>query len=449
MNMDAIVVVDPYSTGALVSLEAYNRGYTVIALWTDEEGGYRGHNPPSVPPSVEAKIYASQVEQSGATLDGMAAALRKAAGSRSIIALICGGESGVKVTDALSEHMGLRGNGTGLANRRDKRVQQDAVRRSGLRAVREACGTAWEDVASFLETESLPVVVKPVESAGSDGVKLCRTKEEAEAHFKLLMTSQRKLGAQGAAVLVQEFLAGEEFVIDQVTRDGVHKTVMVWSYEKAPANGAQFVYYNMRPVPSDSAVAQQLVEYTSGCLDAIQIRNGATHSEVMLTADGPCLVEVNCRCGGFNGSWVPLATALTGYSQVTCLLDAFVDAAAYDALPLLPAAPFKKAGCNPFLVSKQEGVVRATPGFDAIAKLSSCVSVDAAVKVGDMQRKTIDLFTQPGQCVLVHADPAVVEADIKAIRKLEDEGLFFQIAEEEESAIEGEVKSSGSVAGAA
>ena len=38
-----IVIVDPYSTGALVSLEAFNRGYTVIALWTDEEGGYRGH----------------------------------------------------------------------------------------------------------------------------------------------------------------------------------------------------------------------------------------------------------------------------------------------------------------------------------------------------------------------------------------------------------------------
>jgi len=161
-----IVIVDPYSTGALVSLEAFNRGYTVIALWTDEEGGYRGHNPPQVSADVEAKIYTAQVEQQGARLDGMAAALHdEATGSRSIVALICGGESGVKVTDALSEHMGLRGNGTGLSNRRDKRVQQDAVRRSGLRAVRGACGTTWAEVSSFLETESLPVVVKPVESA--------------------------------------------------------------------------------------------------------------------------------------------------------------------------------------------------------------------------------------------------------------------------------------------
>ena len=40
------------------------------------------------------------------------------------LAIICGGDSGVKMTDALSELMGLRSNG-GAANRRDKQVQQE------------------------------------------------------------------------------------------------------------------------------------------------------------------------------------------------------------------------------------------------------------------------------------------------------------------------------------
>ena len=34
-----------------------------------------------------------------------------------------------------------------------------------------------------------------------------------------------------------------------------------------------------------------------------------------MTETGPCLVEVNSRCHGANGSWMPLALALTGYSQ--------------------------------------------------------------------------------------------------------------------------------------
>lgn len=56
-----------------------------------------------------------------------------------------------------------------------------------------------------MDNESFPIVVKPVESCGSDGVKLCNTKDEAMNHFHLLIQSQRKVGAQGAAVLCQEF----------------------------------------------------------------------------------------------------------------------------------------------------------------------------------------------------------------------------------------------------
>jgi biotin carboxylase len=81
-------------------------------------------------------------------------------------------------------------------------------------------------VEEFLHTEPYPIVVKPVESAGSDGVKLCHSYEEATQHFDLLMHSQRKVGHRdGAAVLCQEFLRGTEYVVDTVSRDGIHKVV--------------------------------------------------------------------------------------------------------------------------------------------------------------------------------------------------------------------------------
>ena len=104
-------------------------------------------------------------------------------------------------------------------------------------------GKSWEEVNHFTSTETFPIIVKPVESAGSDGVKLCHSLEEAdfggareissddfegktflkhisgyfctyrhlkmlsfhkqtilmaqaEAHFHLLMSSQRKCGSQ-------------------------------------------------------------------------------------------------------------------------------------------------------------------------------------------------------------------------------------------------------------
>ena len=42
-------------------------------------------------------------------------------------------------------------------------------------------GKSWEEVNHFTSTETFPIIVKPVESAGSDGVKLCYNLEEA--HF--------------------------------------------------------------------------------------------------------------------------------------------------------------------------------------------------------------------------------------------------------------------------
>ena len=43
------------------------------------------------------------------------------------------------------------------------------------------------------------------------------------------MTSQRKCGSQEAAVLLQEYLKGKEYIVDHVSRDGVHKTTLVWA----------------------------------------------------------------------------------------------------------------------------------------------------------------------------------------------------------------------------
>merc|ERR1712039_567216 len=170
-----------------------------------------------------------------------------------------------------------------------------------------------DEVSSFVESETLPIVVKPVESAGSDGVKLCKSKEEAKAHFQLLMESQRKCGSQGAAVLCQEFLKGKEYVVDHVSRDGVHKCVMVWEYDKRPTNGAAFVYYGMIPVDSNTELAKVLIKYTEGVLDALKLDNGPSHGEVMMGPDNvPCLVEMNCRSHGWDASWVPLCRQLTG-----------------------------------------------------------------------------------------------------------------------------------------
>ena len=223
---EVVIIVDPYSTGCLVGKEMAMRGYHLVALWTHE---FSAEMKTHVPQSAGTMKYLAEVDEPKPDdLKATAEACKAAVGDKEIVACLAGGEAGVVLADALSEFLGLRTNGTEIPNRRDKKVQQELIRRMGLRSVRQAAGTKFEEVEPFLMTEGFPVVLKPTESAGSDGVKLCHSMAEAKEHFNVLMKGQMVNGGECPAVLCQEFLQGKEYVVDHVSRDGVHKTMMVW-----------------------------------------------------------------------------------------------------------------------------------------------------------------------------------------------------------------------------
>lgn len=175
-SKECVVLTDPYSTGCVIAEEILKRGYKVIALWTK---GFSPIMKTHVPLSVENLEYFAEVEEA----DDLATTMQlvyQAAGEYRVVSCFAGGEAGVDLADALSERMKLRTNGTRIPNKRDKKIQQELIQQHGLRSVRQACGSKFEEVEDFLKKEPFPIVLKPVESAGSDGVKLCHNFEEAK-----------------------------------------------------------------------------------------------------------------------------------------------------------------------------------------------------------------------------------------------------------------------------
>lgn len=423
-SQEAVVIVDPYSTGCCIAEEIMKRGFSVIALWTK---GFSPDMKTHVPLSCGPLNYVAEVDEAD-SLIATSEVVYKAAGRLRVVACLAGGEAGVDLADALSEKMNIRTNGTNIPNRRDKKVQQEIIRKHGLRSVRQAGGDKFEDVEDFLNSESYPVVLKPVESAGSDGVKLCHSFEEAKEHFHVLMDSQMVNGGDCPAVLCQEFLRGKEYVVDHVSRDGEHKTVMLWVYDKRPCHGSAFVYFGCVPVDSESAEAKILIPYVRGVLDALEFKNGPSHGEVMMTPDGPCLVEMNCRAHGGDGNWRPLCRALTGgYSQVEATVDSYLDKRQFTLVPNKPPSPFKAAGQEVILVSYGRGIVKDTPGFEEIKELPSYVYLETGVRPGSEVDYTVDLFTGIGSVILMHRDAEILEQDVRRIREMEKNNELFTI----------------------
>ena len=132
------------------------------------------------------------------------------------------------------------------------------------------------------------------------------------------------MGALNNGALCQEFLKGEEYVLDGVSRDGQYKITAIWKYDKRSVNDANFVYYGMKLCDGNGALEKEMMAYGEKVCAAVGIFQGPSHMEIMNCSDGPCLVEVGSRCHGGEGTWLPVAKECIGYTQVEATLNCYL-----------------------------------------------------------------------------------------------------------------------------
>ncbi|KAG6617631.1 Argininosuccinate lyase 2 [Phytophthora cinnamomi] len=434
-----VVVVDPFSTGAVLAHELMVRGYECVCVYSD-----RLENIESVASLVPEGLtleFAATVAYEG-NLEQTVSAIRKAAkqvadrqnkkkqstkANAAVCAVFAGAELGVKLSDALTDAFGLEGNILKHSNaRRDKYLMGETLRSTGVRAVKQVKAKTWAEAEAFitqdLKPEPFEVVLKPLESAGTEDVVLCLSLEEAKRTFEGILGKINGLGLQNEAVLLQEYLEGDEYVVDTVSRNGEHKVTAIWKYDKRRVNDAAFVYFGLSLVPAEGIV-NDMIDYQFQVLDALGIRNGPAHGEVKFCRGSPVLIEVGSRCHGGEGAWVPIANICVGYNQVTAAVDSILDGETFAKLTDRPRK-LLAYGCEAMLVSYKNGVLKSTPGIAEIEKMPAFLKKEIFVAPGDNMRQTVDMFTTPGSIMLTHKDRDVLEGNLARIRELEVEGLF-------------------------
>jgi hypothetical protein len=190
--------------------------------------------------------------------------------------------------------------------------------------------------------------------------------------------------------------------------------VDICRYRKIHHAGHMAVYDSMQWLPYDPAEHRELLEYTFGVLDAVGIRFGAGHSEIMMTADGPRLLETAARLhGGGHPRFCRLAT---GDSQIDRIVRSTLGGTD------LPAGyELRQHLMVVFLLSRQTGLVRNAEIYDQVRALPSYQTASVAVRNGDQVQATSDLFSSLalGLVVLAHADADQVQADYDRVREIE------------------------------
>jgi phosphoribosylamine--glycine ligase len=168
-----------------------------------------------------------------------------------------------------------------------------------------ACTTLQQALDAVYDTP-LPVVIKADGLAAGKGVIICETREEAEAAVREMLEA-RSLGDAGATVLVEEFLVGREVSFLALTDgEAVLPLLPACDYKKigdgetGPNTGGMGAY--TPPSAVDEAMqARFLDEVIVPTVRAMAARGiqyrGVLYAGMILTADGPKVLEFNCRYG--------------------------------------------------------------------------------------------------------------------------------------------------------
>jgi phosphoribosylamine--glycine ligase len=158
----------------------------------------------------------------------------------------------------------------------------------------------------YCRTLGAPLVVKADGLAAGKGVIVCTTPAEADAAIAQCL-EQRAFGAAGATIVVEEFLRGEEasfFALvsgdDAVAFAAAQDHKTVFDGDAGPNTGGMGAYTPVAAIDAamQARVMRTIVEPTIRALAReAQPYSGVLYVGLMLTAEGPKVIEFNCRFG--------------------------------------------------------------------------------------------------------------------------------------------------------
>ena len=218
-----------------------------------------------------------------------------------------------------------------------KRWAKELLTEARVLTARAETFTDFDAALAALERVQYPVVVKADGLAAGKGVSVCATRREAASAIGDCLQSGT-FGKAGQTVLIEEFLVGDEVsvlaLVDGATvvpllpaRD--HKRV--GEGDTGPNTGGMGAYAPTRLV-DDAMQARILADILQPTARALVQRGihyrGVLYAGLILTADGPKVIEYNCRMGDpetqvilplLNADWLTLchATATGALTAVT------------------------------------------------------------------------------------------------------------------------------------
>ena len=187
-----------------------------------------------------------------------------------------------------------------------KAFAKDIMSQSGIPTAPFKICRSYQEAHAVIHERDLPFVVKADGLAGGKGVSVCREITEAEHAIKEMMI-ERIYGAAGDIVVIEDCLIGQEVSIHALCNEKLlhilppaRDSKAIKDGDKGPNTGGMGVF---SPISAFTSQNMFHMEQTiiKRCLNALKDRGapftGLLYPGLMITSDGPKVLEFNSRFG--------------------------------------------------------------------------------------------------------------------------------------------------------
>lgn len=143
-----------------------------------------------------------------------------------------------------------------------------------------------------------PCLVKPADGAGSSGVTVATNPEELRQAWHHARATETLYGLpRDERVLVQDHIPGREFSVESITQHG-HTTHLCITRKHTTSGHHRVELGHSLPAQLPPAAEHALLEQADRAIAAVGVRNGATHTELIISPGGRVtVIEVGARIG--------------------------------------------------------------------------------------------------------------------------------------------------------
>ena len=219
------------------------------------------------------------------------------------------------IVGALNDGLGLPGISKGIAERMtNKGEMRKLYEKNGIYCPRFYILTDISELATAFEHTGFPCVLKPVDSAGSQGVCYLNSADNSLSAFR-----DAQAFSKAGQIIIEEFIPGAEISFEGFVIDSeLHCLTLSDKIRTPPPHllDIEVIF----PSSITDPLYTEVTTLASKAVKALGINNVPIHMELILSERGPVIVEVAARGPGFR-VYTDLIPFVTGVYPLQIQLD--------------------------------------------------------------------------------------------------------------------------------